>query len=217
MGSTFPAPTARVKATDRFEAIYPVLKEVALAVALDSKAMKQLTQQLLHIAAKAAGQGNSALASEASDIFLWCLTDFRLLQDDIYLDHLEASAVLLRKLSDEWNIHSAKLPSLDPLKSALNSFRDKNEKAIASGDDREALLKEADKHCKAILGKFSRGHGCLKATVFLTVTMAVGVAVIIKDHPVWNLKEHLDVDWSRFLLLSLFEAANDNKGIEVNS
>ncbi|KAJ0711655.1 putative transmembrane protein [Helianthus annuus] len=165
MGPTFPAPTARVKATERFEAIYPVLKEVAIAVAPGSKAMKQLTQQLL--------------------------------PDDIYLDHLEASVVILRKLSDQWKIHSDKLSSLDPLKSALKSFRDKNEKAMAGGDEREALLKEADKNCKTILGKFSRGHGCLKATVFLTVTMAVGVAVIIKDHRVWNLKELVDVDLSR--------------------
>ncbi|KAI7745800.1 hypothetical protein M8C21_007353 [Ambrosia artemisiifolia] len=203
MGPTFPAPAARVKATDRFEAIYPVLKEVALAVAPGSKAMKQLTQQLLPIAAKAAGQGkkrNSALANEASDIFLWCVTrspDCCKQWDDIYLDHLKASVVVLRKLSDEWKIHSVKLSSLEPLKSALKSFRDKNEKAMASGDEREALLKEANKHCKTILGKFSSGHGCLKATVFLTVTMAVGVAVIIKDHPVWNLKELIDVDLSR--------------------
>ncbi|MFS7969800.1 putative transmembrane protein [Helianthus anomalus] len=200
MGPTFPAPTARVKATERFEAIYPLLKEVALAVAPGSKAMKQLTQQLLPVAAKAAGQGNSALANEASDIFLWCVTqspDCYKQWDDIYLDHLEASVVILRKLSDQWKIHSDKLSSLDPLKSALGSFRDKNEKAMAGGDEREALLKEADKHCKTILGKFSRGHGCLKATVFLTVTMAVGVAVIIKDHRVWNLKELVDVDLSR--------------------
>ncbi|KAJ0526224.1 putative transmembrane protein [Helianthus annuus] len=178
MGPTFPAPTARVKATERFEAIYPVLKEVALAVAPGSKAMKQLTQQLLPVAAKAAGKGKKSY-------------------DDIYLDHLEASVVILRKLSDQWKIHSDKLSCLDPLKSALKSFRDKNEKAMAGGDEREALLKEADKHCKTILGKFSRGHGCLKATVFLTVTMAVGVAVIIKDHRVWNLKELVDVDLSR--------------------
>ncbi|KAI3784439.1 hypothetical protein L1987_43538 [Smallanthus sonchifolius] len=198
MGPTFPSPTAHIKVTDRFEGIYPVLKEVSLAVAPGSKAMKQLTQQLLPIAAKAAGQGNSALASEASDIFLWCLTqspDCYKQWDDIYLDHLEASLVVLRKLSDEWKIHSVKISSLDPLKSALKSFRDKNEKAMAGGDDREALLKDADKHCKIIFGKFSRGHGCLKATAFLTVTMAIGMVVIIKDH--WNLKEPVDIDLSR--------------------
>lgn len=37
--------------------MYPLLKEVALAVAPGSKAMKQLTHQLLPIAAKAAAQG----------------------------------------------------------------------------------------------------------------------------------------------------------------
>ncbi|GKA37335.1 transmembrane protein 214-B-like protein isoform X1 [Tanacetum coccineum] len=59
-----------------------------------------------------------------------------------------------------------------------------NEKALASGNNditSDVLLKEANKHCKVMLSKFSRGHGCLKATGFLTVTMVVGVALIIKD------------------------------------
>ncbi|KVH92095.1 hypothetical protein Ccrd_005872 [Cynara cardunculus var. scolymus] len=157
MGVTFPVPTARHKATERFEAAYPLLKEVALAVAPGSKAMKQLTQQLLPI-------------------------------DDIYLDNLEASIVVLRKLSDEWMIHSVKHSSLEPLKAALKSFCDKA--ALTNGDGtHEALLKEAEKQCKILLAKFSGGHRCLKATAFLTITMAVGVGLIVKDPQFWNLKE----------------------------
>lgn len=202
MGVTFPAPTSRVKATERFEAVYPLLKEVALAVAPGSKAMKQLTHQFLPVAAKAAGQGNSALSSEAGDIFLWCLSqnpECYKQWDDIYLDNVGASIVVLRKLYDEWKMYSVKHSSLDPLKATLKSFRDKNEKALASGNitNKEALLKDADKHCKMILSKFSRGHHCLKATAFLTITMAVGVAFIIKDHPqAWNLKELVDFNLS---------------------
>lgn len=199
MGATFPAPTARVKATERFEAVYPLLKEVALAVAPGSKAMKQLTQQLLPIAAKAAGQGNNAtLASEASNIFIWCLSqspDCYKQWDEIYLDNLEASVVVLRKLSDEWMIHSVKHSSLEPLKAALKSFRDKNEAALSGGH--EALLKEAEKQCKNLVAKFSQGHRCLKATAFLTITMAVGVGFIINDPRFWNLKEMVDFDLFR--------------------
>ncbi|KAI3668957.1 hypothetical protein L6452_40174 [Arctium lappa] len=201
MGATFPAPTARVKATERFEAAYPLLKEVALAVAPGSKAMKQLTQQLLPIAAKAAGQGNTALASEGSNIFLWCLSqspDCYKQWDDIYLDNLEASVVVLRKLSDEWMIHSVKHSSLEPLKAAFKSFRDKNEAALTNGDGaHEALLKEAEKQCKILLAKFSRGHRCLKATALLAITMAVGVGFIINDPRFWNLKEMVDFDLVR--------------------
>ncbi|XP_023734554.1 uncharacterized protein LOC111882416 [Lactuca sativa] len=200
MRATFPSPSSRVKATERFEAVYPLLKEVALAVAPGSKAMKQLTHQLLPIAAKAAAQGNSAMASEASDIFLWCLTqnpDCYKQWDDIYLNSLEASIVVLRKLSDEWKIYSVKHSSLEPLKATMKSFKEKNEKALASGSSvSEALVKETDKYAKMILSKFSRGNHCLKATAFLTITMAVGVAFIIKDPTVWNLKQLADFDFS---------------------
>ncbi|XP_071728031.1 uncharacterized protein [Rutidosis leptorrhynchoides] len=177
MGPTFPTTPARVK--------------VALAVAPGSKAMKQLTQQLLPIAAKAAGQGKSALAGEASDLFIWCLSqnaDCYKQWGNIYVDNLEASVVVFRKLAENWMMQSNKLSSLDHLKEALKSFRDKNEKALASSID-EVLIKEADKHCKTILSKFSGGNRCLKATAFLTVSMAVGVAWIINDPRVWNLKD----------------------------
>ncbi|XWS30822.1 hypothetical protein CRYUN_Cryun23aG0023600 [Craigia yunnanensis] len=56
MRITFPAPSARVKATERFEAIYPTLKEVALAGSPGSKAMKQVAQQILNYTVKAAGE-----------------------------------------------------------------------------------------------------------------------------------------------------------------
>lgn len=75
-----------------------------------------------------------------------------------------------------------------------------NEKALASGNSditSDVLLKEADKHCKVMLSKFSRGHGCLKATGFLAVTMAVGVALIIKDPQVLYLKELVDFNLAR--------------------
>jgi len=41
------------------------------------------------------------------------------------MDNLEASVVVLRKLSNEVKVHSAKSPSLEPLKETLKSFRDK--------------------------------------------------------------------------------------------
>ncbi|KAJ1394994.1 hypothetical protein SESBI_33715 [Sesbania bispinosa] len=58
---TFPLPVARVKATERLEAVYPTLKEIALAGSRGSKAIKHLAQQILSYAIKAAGEGDVKL------------------------------------------------------------------------------------------------------------------------------------------------------------
>ncbi|GAB2279897.1 hypothetical protein Dimus_014533 [Dionaea muscipula] len=52
MRLTFPSLSARIKATERFEAVYPTLKEVALA----------------------GSPGTPELTREACDVFIWCLT-----------------------------------------------------------------------------------------------------------------------------------------------
>lgn len=41
----------------------------------------------------------------------------------LYLDNLEASVVILRKLSEEWKEHSAKHPTLNTLRETLQSFK----------------------------------------------------------------------------------------------
>lgn len=46
-------------------------------------------------------------------------------QDKIYLDNVGASVSVLKKLSDEWKVHSAKYASLDPMREAIKSFRQK--------------------------------------------------------------------------------------------
>ena len=50
-----------IKATERFEAVYPTLKKVALAGSTGSKAMKQVSQQILTISLKASGEGRIKL------------------------------------------------------------------------------------------------------------------------------------------------------------
>ncbi|KAK6931604.1 Transmembrane protein 214 [Dillenia turbinata] len=190
-------PSARVKATERFEAVYPTLKEVALAGSPGSKAMKQVSQQMLAFAVKAAGEGIPELSKEASGIFIWCLTqhpDCYKQWDKIYLDSLEVTISVLRRLSEEWKEHSAKL-SVDHLKETLKAFMLKNEKAISSGDNslNPALFKEADKYCKAILAKLSRGHGCAKGVALALVAVAVGVAITSS-----NLES---LDWSKLSLM----------------
>ncbi|KAJ6926480.1 hypothetical protein NC651_010792 [Populus alba x Populus x berolinensis] len=193
MRLTFPVPSARVKATERFEAVYPTLKEVALAGSSGSKAMKQVTQQILDIAVKATGEGSSELSREASDIFIWCLTqspNSYKQWEMFYLDNLEASVTVLRRLSDEWKDHSVKHSSLDPVRDTLKSFRQKNEKALAEEENAGdyASLKEADKYCKAILVRLSRGHGCIRSLFIVSAALAAG-AVIISQKEYWDLQK----------------------------
>lgn len=46
-------------------------------------------------------------------------------QEELYMDNLKASVIILRKLSDEWKGHSGKaieLGSLESLRTTLNNF-----------------------------------------------------------------------------------------------
>ncbi|KAE9606109.1 hypothetical protein Lal_00025297 [Lupinus albus] len=198
---TFPLPSARVKATERFEAVYPTLKEVALAGSPGSKGVKQLAQQILSFAIKAAGEANGDLSKEASDIVIWCLTqnpECYKQWDLLYMDNLEASIAVLRKFSDEWKDHSVKHPALDPLRETLRSFSQKNEKALIDVEDdaHRALLKDATKYCKVMLGRLSQGHGCIKSVAFVSVIFAAVAVFMSQNMHLWNydkLSEMLDL------------------------
>ncbi|KAL8112272.1 uncharacterized protein LOC141666994 [Apium graveolens] len=176
---TFPTSSARVKATERFEAIYPILKEVALAGVPGSKGMKLVSQQILTICTKAAGEGIPELSREAANIFAWCLTqhpDCYKQWDNIYMDNLEVSVAVLKKLTEEWKQLSEKQSSLEGLRETLKSFRHMNEKALAEGveSSRQSLVKNADKYSKWLLGRVSREHGCLKGFAFVVIALGVG-------------------------------------------
>ncbi|KAF3445206.1 hypothetical protein FNV43_RR14900 [Rhamnella rubrinervis] len=194
MRITFPAPAARVKATERFEAVYPLLKEIAFAGSPGSKGMKQAAQQIFNFEIKAVKEEIPDLSKEASDVFIWCLTqnsECYKQWDILYLDNLEASIVVLRKLSDEWKEHSVKHITLDPLRETLKSFRHKNEKALAKEEDsgHHALLKDADKYSKVLLGRLSRGHGCIKSMILVSVVIVAGAAVMSQNVESWDLKK----------------------------
>ncbi|CAN6970780.1 hypothetical protein IGI04_033916 [Brassica rapa subsp. trilocularis] len=176
---TFPASSARVEDTERFESIYPFLKEVALAGAPGSETMKQIFTSTL----KLAGEGNAILADEATSIAIWLLAedaDCFNLWDSIYEENLEASVALLKKLVDEWKDHSLKLSSspgdIITLKRTIKSFRKKNVKAIIEGRANASLYIEADKSLKVIRGRLSRGSGCLICTAITAVLLAAGGA-----------------------------------------
>ncbi|CAN0877094.1 Transmembrane protein 214-A [Linum grandiflorum] len=185
---TFPSSSTRVKATERFEAIYPTLKEVALAGAAGSKAMRQVALQTLSFSLKAAGEGNPELSKEAAAITVWCFTQNPECYKQwakVYQDDLRASVAVLKRISEQWKELSEKLAPFDPLRETIRDFRQKNEKAMAQGADL-ALYKESDKYCKAIQGKVSRGNGCLKGMAIVVVALAVGAAVTTQNMEDWD-------------------------------
>lgn len=63
---------------------------------------------------------------------------------------------------------------------------------MAGGEDaaHQALLKEADKYCKGISGRVSRGNGCLKSLTFVVIAaVAVGAAALMSPNmESWDLK-----------------------------
>ncbi|KZV35627.1 hypothetical protein F511_19024 [Dorcoceras hygrometricum] len=188
---TFPASSARVKATERFHVVYPILKEVALAGSPGSKAMKQVPYKLQALAVKAAGEGIPELSREATSIFIWCLSqspDCYQQWDKIYLDNVEASVAILRKLAEGWKEFSSKQSSLQALGETLKSFRQKNKEASSGGVDdvRQPFFKDADKYCKSISGKLSSGGGCVKTVVFTIIVFAVGAAVMSPNIDSWD-------------------------------
>ncbi|CAD5185893.1 unnamed protein product [Musa acuminata subsp. malaccensis] len=178
MQMTFPAPAALVKATERFKAVYPTLKEVALAGSPGTKTTKQASQQLLPAAVVAIQQNIPELTKEAADIFIWCLTQnaecYRQ-WEKLHLENVDASTVVLHKLSSEWKSCASKI-SPEALRVTLKNLRAKNEEALSQDMNASKLtsIKDADKCCKAILGKLAHHSGYMKGGVFVLV-LAVGI------------------------------------------
>ncbi|WOL01187.1 hypothetical protein Cni_G09901 [Canna indica] len=182
MRVTFPVPTARIKATERFEVVYPTLKELALAGSPGTKTTRQASLQLLPAVVQAIQEKNQELTQEATDIFIWCLihnAECYKQWEKLHLDNVDASIAVLRKLSTEWRKYSVKI-SKDTLKVTLKHLRAKNEEVLLTNMDPSKLapIKDADKYCKAVLGKLTHTHGCLKGSAFMLV-LAFGVYVAV--------------------------------------
>ncbi|KAK8647539.1 hypothetical protein V6N13_121273 [Hibiscus sabdariffa] len=208
MRVTFPASSARVKATERFEAVYPILKEVALAGSHGSKAMRQASQQMFNFAIVAAGESSPALSNEAAEIVIWCLNqnaDCYRQWDKVYLDNLKASVAVLKRLSEEWKEQTAKFVTLDPMREAIKNFTNKNEKAMnGAADSTElAFFHNAEKYCKHVTWKLRRGHGCIKTLAVGVVALAVAAVVVSPNIDIqeWNkLAKRMSCDTDRLVL-----------------
>lgn len=184
MQAAFPLDSARTKGTERFVAIYPFLKELALTGSHRSKATRPVAQQLLPLMATAISEENPGLTNEASGVFIWCLTqnsDCYKQWEKLHIEHIKASTIILEKLSAEWKNNVSKLSPLEDLKRTLKSLRSKNQHALEGedGDARfQASVKASDKYCKILLGRLSRTAACLKATT-ITALLIMLIAFFV--------------------------------------
>ncbi|KAM7267451.1 hypothetical protein ACFE04_009617 [Oxalis oulophora] len=201
MRITFGASSAKIKATDqRFEAIYPTLKEISLSGS-SGKAMNQVAEQMLNFAIKAAGEGMPELSAEASSIVIWCLVNNPACYkqwDVLYMDNLEASGIVLRMLVNGWKEQTVRHQNLEPLRETLKSFSLKNAKVLSQKQDdaRVATVKEAEKYRKIISGQFlGGGGGCMKGMLVLSAAIGLGAAIIVMYQNLlspWELSKPLE-------------------------
>ena len=67
------------------------------------------------------------------------------------------------------------------ISSIFKNFCLQNEKALTEGDlsaAEQKLYKEADKYCKVLLGRLSRGWGCVKGLGVALIVIGLGIAFV---------------------------------------
>ena len=55
-------------------------------------------------------------------------------------------------------------------------FGTQNERGLTDGDGKEGLYKEADKYCKVLVGRLSRGWGCVKGMGLILIVVGLAIA-----------------------------------------
>lgn len=74
------------------------------------------------------------------------------------------------------------------------NFAQNSEELAKDGDGaRHALLKEAEKNSRVILGRLSQGHGCPKSLVLLSIALGAAAAIMSQNLQSWDLKSLSDL------------------------
>ncbi|XP_057524492.1 uncharacterized protein LOC130804161 [Amaranthus tricolor] len=197
MKLSFPLASAKIKETDRFHAVYPILKEVALAGSSGGKALKQVSQQIFDLAINATKEGVYSLSEEAVDVAIWCLTENQECYkqwDRLYLDNIEGSVIILKKLFEGKKflstLESSPESNVEQVQTILQSFKKKTELALAGKEfeDQKRSLNEADKYCKSLLANFSKGWGKRAAVLssIIAVTAAIAYTMLPDEPSYWQ-------------------------------
>ncbi|KAL3692870.1 hypothetical protein R1sor_006521 [Riccia sorocarpa] len=192
--AAYPNESAKTKATGRFVAVYPLIKEIALAGTFRTKATKPVAQQLPPLSLAGAADAVIAISSEACGNFVWCLaqnTKCYKQWEKLHLENLKGSIRILNHLNNEWKETSARLAPLDDLKKTLQALSSKHHNGLESvqGDAiLESQLKAADHVCKALLRNTSRLPSCTKAVPTLAAIGCLGYGFYLISPSVnpWN-------------------------------
>lgn len=180
MHATFPSVATRTKATERFEGIYPLLKELALFGPRRSKATRAVAQQLLPLCLESASEDASGLISEACSTFIWCLSespDCFKQWEKLYLERLKGSIKVMSFMCKEWSMVADKLAPLDELRNTISIIREKNHELLknAKVDPKlEMMLSTADRHAKVLKRKSAHMGSCVK----MMATFMAGVGIV---------------------------------------
>ncbi|GJP39274.1 hypothetical protein CLOM_g23663 [Closterium sp. NIES-68] len=175
----FPLNSARTKATDRFTALYPTIKDITLAGSGRTKSTKAVATQLLPLMFRAAGEEPEALSQEASSLFVWCLAE----NPDCYLQwerhHAEdhaTSTLLLTHVLRSWPSVKTQLAPFDHLRKFLASIRKKHVAALEELDDgqiaRRKDIQSADAAARKLQGKVASGASCVVVSAALVAVAA---------------------------------------------
>ncbi|GAQ81002.1 hypothetical protein KFL_000680180 [Klebsormidium nitens] len=201
--AAFPVEAARTKATSRFEAIHPLIKELALTGA--SKSMKPVAAALLPLSvAEASADDNPRLSREAGDLFVWSLSQnvecFKQ-WEKLHLPHIQASSRLLAHILHQWPRFQSQLPALE-LSKTLKVLHEKH-KAVLDGNfsgtvatteseqtDVLTATRAAEAHVRALGRKLARFPTCFTFVALTVVTVGVLLAYL----PIVETVDKLDMD-----------------------
>ncbi|KAI5056372.1 hypothetical protein GOP47_0028190 [Adiantum capillus-veneris] len=189
--AAFPSDASRTKATERFEKIYPLVKELALYGPSKSKSTRAVAQQLLPLCLESASKDVLSLSSEACSIFVWCLTenpDCFKQWEKLYLEKLKGSVKVLGYMCKDWSAISGKLAPMDELWNTITIIQNKNHAAMkgAKADPKlEVMLITADRHAKVLKRKSARMGPCFKmmASVMAGASIVYGFYLLNFDLP----------------------------------
>eukprot|EP00475_Leptophrys_vorax_P023644 TRINITY_DN32394_c0_g1_i1.p1 TRINITY_DN32394_c0_g1~~TRINITY_DN32394_c0_g1_i1.p1 ORF type:complete len:610 (-),score=50.92 TRINITY_DN32394_c0_g1_i1:436-2223(-) len=187
----FPTNSARTKATERFTALYPLVKEVALAGSGRTKSTKAVATALVPLLFRAAGEDPEALSQEASSVFVWCVAE----NPDCYLQwerhHAEDHATSTRLLTHvlrQWPAVKGQLEPVEPLRKFLGSIVKKHISALEDLDDaqiqRRRDIQAADAAAKKLLAKITSPlPSCAGLTTIVVAVAAIGAAGFLASNP----------------------------------
>ncbi|XP_024542580.1 uncharacterized protein LOC112350486 [Selaginella moellendorffii] len=194
----YPPESSRTKATQRYLAIYPTVKEISLGGSTRTRALKTVAQQLLPMSLTVAEEDDPELSLEGCDLFRWCLfqsPDSYKQWEKLYPERLKGSVRVLKFLRGTWRESQSMLSPLKELQSTVTSLKLQSLKMKQDPKLEAESIKALD-HCKFLQKKMSLWNACLSASVALACTAAAGYAfyLLSPDKNPWN--------WDGKILLS---------------